>query len=148
LLSCRRVQAHPLFFQSAHAEDREAHGLDLGEKGGAITGTGAQAIDRAAESSLPSGGKNGRRSPGWEADVEPELQEHGSQEKIVRFRDQMDTRLKVEIEVIDQALVRLSPGQYGLCEHCRGDISDARLQVLSATTLCVACAQARAAAEE
>jgi RNA polymerase-binding transcription factor DksA len=60
----------------------------------------------------------------------------------------MDTRLKAEIEVIDQALVRLSPGQYGLCEQCRGDISDARLQVLSAATLCVACARAREAAGE
>jgi RNA polymerase-binding transcription factor DksA len=45
-------------------------------------------------------------------------------------------------------LVRLSPGQYGLCEHCRGVISEARLQVLSATTLCVACAQASEAAGE
>ena len=57
----------------------------------------------------------------------------------------MDTRLKAEIEVIDQALVRLSPGEYGRCEYCLGDISDARL---SATTLCVVCAQAREAAGE
>jgi RNA polymerase-binding transcription factor DksA len=125
--------------------DREAHGLDLGEKGGAITGTGVQAIDRAEGSSLPSGGKNRRQSPGWEADVELELQERGPQEKIVRFCELMDTRLKAEIEVIDQALVRLSPGQYGLYEHCRGVISEARL---SATTLCVACAQASEAAGE
>ena len=92
LPSCRGVQARPLVFQSAQAEDREAHGLDLGEKDGAITGTGAHAIDQAAGSSLPSGGKNGRRSPGWEAAVEPELQERGPQEKIVRFLELMDTR--------------------------------------------------------
>ena len=36
----------------------------------------------------------------------------------------MDTRLKVEIDAIDQALIRLGTGQFGFCEHCRGEISD------------------------
>lgn len=57
----------------------------------------------------------------------------------------MDTRLKAEIEVIDQTLVRLSPGEYGRCEYCLGDISDARL---SATTRCVVADQAKETAGE
>ena len=78
-----------------------------------------------------------------ESDIEPEVQERGQQEKLVRFLDQMDARLKAEIEAIDQALVRLSAGQYGFCEQCRGDIPEGRLLALPATTLCVVCAQAR-----
>ncbi|MDP3090558.1 MAG: TraR/DksA C4-type zinc finger protein [Nitrospira sp.] len=78
-----------------------------------------------------------------ETDVEPEVQERGQQEKLVRFLDQMETRLKTEIEAIDQALVRLSAGQYGFCEQCRGDIPDGRLLALPATMFYVACVQAR-----
>lgn len=80
-----------------------------------------------------------------ETDIEPEFQERGQQEKIVRLLDQMDTRLKAEIDAIDQALVRLNMDQYGHCEKCRKEISDARLQALPATTLCVVCAQAKEA---
>jgi RNA polymerase-binding transcription factor DksA len=54
----------------------------------------------------------------------------------------MDTRLKAQIEALDQALVRFSAGQCRFCEHCRGEISDGRLQALPAMTLFVACAQA------
>lgn len=68
-----------------------------------------------------------------------------SAEKIVRFLDQMqmDTRLTAEIEAIDHALVRPGTDQYGSCKHYCGGISAGRLQALPATTLCVACAQAR-----
>ena len=81
-----------------------------------------------------------------ETDIGLESREHSQQEKILRFLDQMDTRLKAEIEVIDLALVRLNMGQYGRCEKYRGEISDAQMHALPATTLCVDCAQANEAA--
>lgn len=81
-----------------------------------------------------------------ETGIGPEAQERSRQEKILRFLDRMDTRLKAEIEAIDQALVRLNVGQYGRCEKYRKEISDARLPALSAMSLCVACAQANEAA--
>lgn len=75
-----------------------------------------------------------------ETDVEPEFQERGQQERAVQFLDRMDARLKKEIEAIDEAMVRLETGRYGLCEGCHKEITEARLQALPATTLCLACA--------
>lgn len=78
-----------------------------------------------------------------EKDVEPEFEERGQQERVVQFLDQMDTRLKKEIEAIDEAMIRLETGRYGLCEACHKAITEARLQALPATTFCLACAASK-----
>jgi RNA polymerase-binding transcription factor DksA len=48
---------------------------------------------------------------------------------------------KDELRQIDLALRRLIAGQYFICASCGGDIEDARLAALPATTLCAVCAQ-------
>ncbi|MCL4395337.1 MAG: TraR/DksA C4-type zinc finger protein [Chloroflexi bacterium] len=52
---------------------------------------------------------------------------------------------------IERAIVRAEKGTYGVCERCKGPISEERLKVMPSATLCIACAKlqtrtARAAA--
>ncbi len=49
-----------------------------------------------------------------------------------RARDQRDE--------LDAALRRFDAGTYGTCARCGGPIASARLEVLPATTVCIACA--------
>jgi DnaK suppressor protein len=42
---------------------------------------------------------------------------------------------------VDAALERIDNGVYGLCEQCHGAISEARLEALPYTPLCIRCAQ-------
>ncbi len=48
---------------------------------------------------------------------------------------------KDEVRQIDVALRRLAAGQYFICASCGGEIEQARLTALPATTLCATCAQ-------
>ena len=45
-----------------------------------------------------------------------------------------------EIAKIEAALVRFDRGDYGICQKCGDQISDARLDVLPYTPLCKSCA--------
>lgn len=47
---------------------------------------------------------------------------------------------ELELEKVRDALERAEQGQYGLCEICGKPIEPARLQRLSNTTMCAACA--------
>lgn len=47
---------------------------------------------------------------------------------------------ELELEKVRDALERVDEGRYGLCEICGEHIEPARLQRLSHTTLCAACA--------
>ena len=48
-----------------------------------------------------------------------------------------------EIRQVDETLVRLRRGDYGLCEDCEAPIEDDRLVILPFATLCVPCKQRR-----
>jgi DnaK suppressor protein len=78
----------------------------------------------------------------FERDIESEVEERGQEEAMVRLLDRLDGRAKVEIEAIDQALVRIESGQYGRCEACGKDISQSRLEALPAASRCLPCEQA------
>ncbi len=53
-------------------------------------------------------------------------------------------QMKAEILVrIDEALVRLDAGEYGLCAECDGEISGPRLRALPFAVRCTACEQLR-----
>ncbi len=77
-----------------------------------------------------------------ETDMEPESEERGQTETMVRLLDRLDERAKREIEAIDRALTRIETGTYGRCEGCGKDIPEARLRVLPATATCLACSEA------
>lgn len=78
-------------------------------------------------------------------DVESEAQERGQEEKMVQLLDQLDDRMKAEIQAIDRALVKLEAGQYGHCEVCGRDIPQSRLEALPTAAACLACAWAEEA---
>lgn len=56
-------------------------------------------------------------------------------------------REKILLKKIEEALVRLEAGEYGVCEECGGEISDKRLQARPVTTLCISCKEEQEKAE-
>lgn len=49
-------------------------------------------------------------------------------------------RSEVRVSEIDSAVERITQGTYGICENCGAQIGPARLEVLPAARLCIACA--------
>jgi DnaK suppressor protein len=47
------------------------------------------------------------------------------------------------VDRIDEALVRLDAGEYGLCVECNGEISERRLRALPFAVRCTACEEMR-----
>lgn len=62
---------------------------------------------------------------------------------LLRIRD----RERKLIAKIDEALVRLEEGTYGICEECGEAISAERLRVRPVTTLCIRCKEEQESAE-
>ncbi len=54
-------------------------------------------------------------------------------------RGDLRDREKWLLEKIEQALVRLNEGRYGLCEECEEEIGFARLKARPVATLCIDC---------
>lgn len=54
---------------------------------------------------------------------------------LLRIRD----RERKLIGKIDEALLRIQDGNYGICEECGGAIAIERLRARPVTTLCIAC---------
>lgn len=54
---------------------------------------------------------------------------------LLRIRD----RERKLITKIREALKRIDQGEFGICESCGGEISQARLNVRPVTTLCIQC---------
>lgn len=78
-----------------------------------------------------------------ETDVQPESEERGQDENLIRLLARLDDRQKAEIQAIDQALRRIAMGTYERCEACGRPIPMARLEGLPTATTCVSCAEAR-----
>ncbi len=57
-------------------------------------------------------------------------------------------RLKSKIKAIDSALARWEKGEYGICEHCGGEIPRERLEALPYTTVCLNCSKAEESEEQ
>ena len=76
-----------------------------------------------------------------ETDLEPESEERGQDENLIRLLARLDDRQKVEIEAIDRALRRIAMGTYEDCERCGKPIPAARLEALPTATICIACSQ-------
>ena len=52
---------------------------------------------------------------------------------------QLSSRDRNELKLIDDALIRIKNGTYGICESCEKKISIKRLQILPLTPLCIEC---------
>jgi DnaK suppressor protein len=53
----------------------------------------------------------------------------------------MERRQRAELEGLEAALLRIKKGTYGICETCRNEIAEARLQAIPDATLCINCAR-------
>ena len=81
----------------------------------------------------------------WQTLSEPEreLEESAVKENMARNLERFDNRGQLEIDAIDQALVRLENGEYGYCATCGEPISEKRLNALPWARECVECASQR-----
>jgi len=70
-----------------------------------------------------------------------ELEEEAQKASIAKPYDKLDENIKLEIEQIDLALIKMSLGDYGVCESCGDDIAPRRLQAIPWARLCVECAR-------
>jgi len=69
----------------------------------------------------------------------PDPTDQASMETDRNFDLRIKDRERKLIRKIDQAVLRIKEGEFGLCEACGGDISVKRLQARPVTTLCIDC---------
>lgn len=77
-----------------------------------------------------------RRLPGVSENFADSASATAERSETLRRIEQVRDRLTG----IDQALARMDQGVYGICERCKGPISEARLEARPASVLCVECA--------
>jgi len=84
-----------------------------------------------------------RLAAAWQELEEPaiELEEEAQKASIAKPYDKLDENGKIEIEQIDLALIKMSLGDYGVCESCGDDIAPKRLHAIPWARLCVECAR-------
>ena len=67
------------------------------------------------------------------------------EQALEREGDEVDERMEEtvirEIDMIKAALERIEAGNYEVCSSCGGEISEARLEALPYTTVCIDCAK-------
>ena len=69
----------------------------------------------------------------------PDPSDRATMELESGYNHTLKERKKGLIRKIDQALVRLENGTYGICEGCEEEISVERLKARPVTTLCIEC---------
>ncbi|KAF7785761.1 hypothetical protein PRUB_a0140 [Pseudoalteromonas rubra] len=55
--------------------------------------------------------------------------------------DEIHQEAKQELVMVNQAILRIEQGAYGLCQHCEEQINPERLNALPYTTTCIKCAK-------
>ncbi|MFZ0486490.1 MAG: TraR/DksA family transcriptional regulator [Arenicellales bacterium] len=73
-------------------------------------------------------------------------EEQAVQREHDEVTDALGNEARRELEQIKQALARIDSGDYEYCAECGVKIGQPRLELLPYTNLCVACAEAREAA--
>ena len=69
----------------------------------------------------------------------PDPTDRATQESDRNFELRIRDRERKLINKIKDALERIENGEFGVCEECGDDISEARLKVRPVTTLCINC---------
>ena len=73
----------------------------------------------------------------------PDPTDQATMEADRNFDLRIKDRERRLIRKIDQALLRIKDGSFGICESCGGNISSKRLQARPVTTLCIDCKTAQ-----
>lgn len=69
----------------------------------------------------------------------PDPTDRATQESDRNFELRIRDRERKLINKIKDALDRIDTGEFGICEECGDEISEARLKVRPVTTLCINC---------
>ena len=69
----------------------------------------------------------------------PDPTDRASLESDRNFELRIRDRERKLIMKIREALARIESGEFGICESCEEEISDARLRARPVTTLCIEC---------
>lgn len=69
----------------------------------------------------------------------PDPTDRATQESDRNFELRIRDRERKLINKIKDALERIDNGEFGICEECGDEISEARLKVRPVTTLCINC---------
>lgn len=69
----------------------------------------------------------------------PDPNDRATQESDRNFELRIRDRERKLINKIKDALDRIENGEFGICEECGDEISEARLKVRPVTTLCINC---------
>ena len=69
----------------------------------------------------------------------PDPTDRATQESDRNFELRIRDRERKLINKIKDALDRIDNGEFGICEECGDEISEARLKVRHVTTLCINC---------
>lgn len=78
--------------------------------------------------------------------LEKDSQERSTQLENDEVLGALDEAGRSELVEIRSALARLDDGTYGVCGGCGESISDARLDAIPATELCIDCAEGKSSA--
>jgi len=76
-----------------------------------------------------------------EEPVEKDFAEQATQSENDDVLNALDNEAQQTVNMIDQALVRITEGSYGLCESCGEAINERRLEVVPYASLCIKCAE-------
>lgn len=76
-----------------------------------------------------------------EEPVEKDFAEQATQSENDDVLNALDNEAKQTVNMIDQALVRIANGNYGLCESCGEQINEQRLDAVPYASLCIKCAE-------
>lgn len=76
-----------------------------------------------------------------EEPVEKDFAEQATQSENDEVMNALDDEAKTAIIQIDNALLRVQNGTFGVCETCGNQINENRLQVIPFANLCITCAE-------
>lgn len=106
------------------------------------------AMDRAGDMTRLVGGRDGHLAREARQRLQHEreacVSQHAALERAAGHIDEdltmaRVTAIRVTLEEIGSALVRLDDGEYGLCQNCRTEIAAGRLEILPHARFCVRC---------
>ncbi|MCE9500330.1 MAG: TraR/DksA C4-type zinc finger protein [Leptospira sp.] len=72
--------------------------------------------------------------------LDQDWEEQGVQKENDEVLDALDDVSRTELVQIDSALQRIKDGNYQKCSKCGKEISDARLEAIPFTSVCIQCA--------
>ena len=76
-----------------------------------------------------------------EAPVEKDFAEQVTQGENDDVLNALDNEAKVIVQQVDNALLGIKEGTYGICKNCGQPIAEKRLEAVPYVTLCIKCAE-------